>query len=87
MNKKHAPGPWRFDKDSLNVYSSGMVAAVFGHVHTGEKEANARLIAAAPDMLTVLKEMKARKYESASQNGWDQRLDAIIAKAEGESHE
>lgn len=37
----HAPGPWRYDKDNLNVYSNGMVAQIYGHIHNGEKEANA----------------------------------------------
>lgn len=54
MNPKHAPGPWRLDKDNLNVYANGLLATVFGHIHTGEKLANASLIAAAPEMLEAL---------------------------------
>ena len=47
----YTPGPWRFDPDNLNVFSNGQLAAVYGHTHNGEREANARLIAASPDLL------------------------------------
>lgn len=54
---KHTPRPWRFDPDNQNIYANGMVAQTFGHVHNGEKLANARLIAAAPDLLEALKDI------------------------------
>ena len=56
MNKP-TPGPWRMDPDNMNVYSSGMVALVHGHIHNGEKLANAQLISAAPSMLEALKDL------------------------------
>jgi len=53
---KHTPGPWRLDRDNWNVYSSGMVAQTYGHHHNGEKQANAHLIAAAPELLELAKD-------------------------------
>ncbi len=61
---KHTPGPWmdsyRFTpaQAHLEVYASGVrcVAKVFNADFTqAEKEANARLIASAPDLLEALK--------------------------------
>lgn len=52
---RHAPGSWRFDRDNLNVYADGLLAQVHGHLHNGEREANARLISAAPDLLKACK--------------------------------
>lgn len=56
---KYCPPPWRYDKDNLNVYGAGMIAQTFGHSHNGEREANARLIAAAPDLLDGAKRVLA----------------------------
>ena len=53
---KHTPGPWSIRQES--VWSVGtdheMTALVYGCTDT-EEEANARLIAAAPDLLEALK--------------------------------
>jgi len=54
MSTKHAPGPWRYDRDNLNVYANGLLAQTFGHTHNGEREANARLIATSPELLIEL---------------------------------
>ena len=83
---KHTPGPWLY-------WRSERVARFFIDAHDGSLiaedalEADARLIAAAPDLLASLKEM-LEVY------GWDDRLrslnmleraKAAIAKAEGSS--
>lgn len=90
---KHTPGPW--EMINLNVYhnyptgqkvADCYVKKPFGVYDAGECEANARLIAAAPDLLeacksaleliqvcTVYKDMSTAK-----------ELMAAIAKAEGE---
>jgi len=61
VNAKHTPGPWETSKDAvpeghiqITVYepTGRRVATVF------ETEANARLIAAAPDLLKELKDVR-----------------------------
>jgi len=89
---KHTPGPWKVrqsydngEPSCLTVYSG---ADGICDIYLGEKiteateiaEANARLIAAAPEMLRVLKETSKLLWGS----GYDRcPLEAIIAKAEG----
>ena len=59
-NTKHTPGPWQvMMKDIVNADNSITVAVAHGPVGTqkevgGEHEANARLIAAAPELLDAL---------------------------------
>lgn len=96
----HTPGPWAFTPHGT---SEGDVATVYGtsqgwvSIHApgweniGDKkvaDANVRLIAAAPDLLAVLKELQ----ESVSY--WSEydvpvgivdRINAAIAKATGET--
>jgi hypothetical protein len=59
---KHTKGPWEYDtfpNDHISVRQVGStntaVAAVLGHRPFEEKLANARLIAAAPELLEALK--------------------------------
>lgn len=63
----HTPGPWDYDADSQEVfgttekYGSGWIARVVGNDSDGrplpdaERLANARLIAAAPELLAACK--------------------------------
>jgi len=58
MSAQHTPGPWRSNDFSSSVYGyifgdSQAVCRVF--LDGDECEANARLIAAAPDLLEALK--------------------------------
>ena len=87
---KHTPGPWLIEPDaegeegffSIWCDFNGSGAELAGRI--GE-EANARLIAAAPDMLAALDEI-SRKYSngaSADTLAWIAR--AATAKAEGRS--
>jgi len=91
---KYTPGPWR--TTGLNVRSGDALVAVvvdqwaYEKTPEPEKNANARLIAAAPDLLEALKTMVrafhtyAPKTEGAEYNCViDAR--AIIAKATGEN--
>jgi hypothetical protein len=87
---QHTPGPWRI-RGGLN--GDGTVEAVTNNrgvawpidIGTDEGEANARLIAAAPELLAALKNVRLylAKHEHllppVSFNG----LDAAIAAAEG----
>lgn len=58
----HTPGPWNLYKNewNLGIYDSrgALVADLLGNLRPNaeNKEANAKLIAAAPDLLNMLKE-------------------------------
>ena len=61
MTTKHTPGPWHVDTEDqdADIHSGfGMAAKTMGHGHAqdGEGTANARLIAAAPELLDALNE-------------------------------
>ena len=86
---KHTPGPWRAEKYCIwagDKYIAGTQTGI------GEpQEANARLIAAAPDLLYQLKRAHARIKNSVppiwgptSEKGYLlSEIEAAIAKAEG----
>lgn len=106
MSEKHTPGPWTFDKDAEEITCEkrrGMAA--IATVETGwaepfesEQQANAHLIAAAPDLLAALREARrviATALKSTAPDWFPddesvtghltiQSIDAAIAKAEGQ---
>jgi hypothetical protein len=105
---KHTPGPWKINEDRFlactedeffkNVYGSNGYACGRAYGETREEcEANARLIAAAPDLLDACKHLNAVCFDFAECNAngktefdTDVMIDAIetmraaIAKAGGE---
>lgn len=96
---KHTPGPWTVDgaevrtdgnrRYSLTESANLCIARCSSDQgEAGDAQANARLIAAAPEMLSVLKELMARRDKCfiPSEDGLDQRILAAIAKAEGRSN-
>jgi hypothetical protein len=89
MSTQHTPGPWILDErdnsitgaDGTTVCEDGSGAFI-----AIPNDADARLIAAAPDMLESLKLCRQYMYEHASNtpdNAFD-KLCAAIAKATGE---
>ena len=55
---EHTPGPWRVEGDHLSQkdivsIDEFVVAQTVGGLEDGEEDANARLIAAAPDLLAA----------------------------------
>jgi hypothetical protein len=96
MTAQHTPGPWRIsDGVSSHVYlidgridgqSSAVAEIVFAHARN---PADARLIAAAPDLLAALRDvLRIATAASIGVSGNQPRLDrarAAIAKAEGRS--
>lgn len=57
MNTTHTPGPWQLRGSRLVTDSQGvLIAEKIQANYPGTPEANARLIAAAPDLLAALEE-------------------------------
>lgn len=89
----HTPGPWKTRSHRSNVYVSGGIddsdKELWITVQTPGDEiraANARLIAAAPDLLAALKELVADKYLGDPINADRMKTArAAIAKATGEA--
>jgi len=68
MKTQHTPGPWTVALGSWIVSDKSQIARAFeanpamgfpGNVTEQEKDANARLIAAAPELLALVDEMQA----------------------------
>lgn len=82
---KHTPGPWSWGENYNGLYGSGPESEVLTYAtyegmwlsHVDQREANARLIAAAPDLLTtasaILKLAIENKY------GKEEELRALVA--------
>lgn len=92
---KHTPGPWTVDTNgggrfsnsiAAKVVASGLIADVSDWWYdVGQAEANAHLIAAAPDLLEALVELLPLADDEVSHT-YDNVLDiarAAIAKARG----
>lgn len=92
-NVKHTPGPWRLAEQPTPHEFSKQIVGNDGRVHGQhvvnvfvqagrESEANARLIAAAPEMLTMLKRLMEIGGHRFAEHIGDEVL-ALIARAEG----
>lgn len=93
MNK-HTPGPWKVGNSHSNYIinhqygdgSWGYLMSLSSVVHGEAEEANAKLIAAAPELLEALERVSTffESSESYSQE-WrlKQELGLVIAKARG----
>ena len=94
----HTPGPWpciRLENEN-GPYATNYIAhidcgvcMVWAPVGNSEREANARLIAAAPDLLAALELMvKEHRKQFGLDGAWDSCLlkaEAALAKAKGET--
>lgn len=95
---KHTPGPWTWGDDYWGLYGSGPDNEVLSDAtyenmwlsFGNKREANGRLIAAAPDMLAALREIAATVVY-APEGGHEEVAECVriarcaIAKATGES--
>ena len=88
MTEAHTPGPWTARRmhtggfDIMDPRNRDVVTVYGGGVETESREANARLIAAAPDLLEALKSLVANLAEGDFIS--ETRIDAAraaIAKA------
>jgi hypothetical protein len=95
VSTKHTPGPWRYDK-SHNAHPGahrvlgpdGEVLADFGWIQRfDEAKANARLIAAAPELLETLRHLHTwlicPDTTTSAITAMRNMAAAAIAKAEG----
>ncbi len=94
MNTQHTPGPWKPLKTFGGVtiildHEDKSVAYLRGYKHP--YKANARLIAAAPELLEALAEMYAESEKAMQSLGipmlsadWHEKARAAIAKATGD---
>lgn len=91
MNK-HTPGPWEIDSEqpsTVKKFTHGnrlSIATVHGGY--GEKTrrtANARLIAAAPELLEALESFPGFLAETSEGDPWLEKMRYVIAKARGEA--
>jgi hypothetical protein len=94
---QHTPGPWENHKwncEEHQISAKGGTIALVSHSHTlvseAEADANARLIAAAPDLLAALRDVLAHTgmeiITEEDQIRWTSVLEdakAAIAAAEG----
>lgn len=88
---KHAPGPWKAQGLAIVASDRSFVGRVYPWCADPQDaecaKANARLIAAAPELLEALEEI----VSAADGDGWSQldadlrKARAAIAKAKGES--
>ena len=84
---KHTPGPWTFDNEiglirtDTPPYGEWDVAKV--NIVRAEAKANARLIAAAPDLLETVKRLREMCADFGAKTACD-IAEAAIFKATGE---
>jgi hypothetical protein len=84
MNKEatHTPGPWILDtshratREGITIWSEDVIIADVVDDQHNNKEANARLISAAPEMLNALKLVLDPKWD-----GDETKIRQAIAKA------
>ena len=96
---KHTPGPWNFYDDSndgktnrIEIVAVGKTVARIYHSVPAEDLPNARLIAAAPDLLDALETaldgwQREFEYLAKRTPEWVTKARASIAKATGETHD
>jgi len=96
MEAKHTPGPWEFGINPRGGYSNGVVVRPAGEFPHGlwiadcgceydeERQANARLISAAPELLELIERAhEADCPDEDIRTAWWEARAAAIAKATG----
>ena len=84
---KHTAGPWRYSKAHNDIISMapGVKSDVVAEYVLGVSLANARLIAAAPELLEALEELiAATQHLDQCHQATADKARAAIAKAKGE---
>lgn len=84
----HTPGPWKVAKPQRTYRDGNLMYGIVGpecvidYEDWGFTEADARLIAAAPDLLEALKELADYVRTDLVDSDIARRVEAAIAKAE-----
>lgn len=84
-NCKNTPGPWHIENTDLNqqynieANGSEVASTVTSWTNDEENLANAKLIAAAPDMLDIL--VECQKYHLELNSEIRSKIKAVIKKA------
>ena len=89
MEKKFTQGDWHADSNEIRDYKGLIIATVYTHLEINmplkEKLANAKLIAAAPDLLDALIGLSS-EYKSLADSGdcgaWKAEYQTEFIKAE-----
>lgn len=86
---KHSPGPWKLHELTGGVFSGETQVHGRHWSRAGEDEdvamADARLIAAAPEMLELLERARYMLVQHApGQEDWAEEADALVAKVKGD---
>jgi len=84
MTAKHTPGHWRIGDAGLTVFGPPNGNSSPETIARTRNRANARLIAAAPDLLALVQEILSDELASLAP-GTIERARAAIAKATGEA--
>ncbi len=79
---KHTPGPWELHTSPYLKFATVVIADVAHEIRSELSEHDARLIAAAPDLLEALQEMLLQ-HGVRRGNGASALARAAIAKATG----
>lgn len=86
-NTKHTPGPWYYTGEYINTATGDNICRIMGRItlRDGVSDANAALIAAAPELLEALKGLVAHAHQCAHFGDMKllERADSAIEKAEG----
>ena len=93
MNAEHTPGPWTVQlsgmRGSFHIVEAKKHEAAAADTDGVDgytvSKANARLIAAAPDMYDLLESVSSEENRKDWWRQWDKRKNAVIAKARGET--
>lgn len=90
MSAKHTPGPWVVFEDDYERHVLGPMTGrawmdnCVATVRDGANiDANAHLIAAAPELLEALKSFPGFTDDATVGDPWIEKIRAAIAKAEG----
>jgi len=82
---KHTPGPWRVNHRCVEDEARNAIASVYRNVDgTGHNKANARLIAAAPDLLAACEAILSGWGHQDGVSRAVEKARAARAKARGE---